>query len=102
MPTYFVYGALMAHPLVKKNGQAACIKDYAVEMRLIGGARLIEPSFAVHFKAYSSVVHNKFRSIRSRITTLADIIFLRRPPPYRSSKKQAYSLVFESQHYVFG
>jgi hypothetical protein len=50
MPTYFVYGALMAHPLVKRNGQAAYIKNYAVEMRLVGGARLIEPSFAVLFK----------------------------------------------------
>lgn len=51
MPAYFVYGALMAHPLVKKNGQTACIKDYAVEMRLINGARIIEPSFAVLFKS---------------------------------------------------
>ena len=55
MPTYFVYGALMAHPLVKKNGQAAYIKDYAVEMRLIGGVRLIEPSFAVLFKNKKSI-----------------------------------------------
>ncbi len=65
MKNYFVYGALMMSPKVLKNGRAAYIKDYAVEMRLRGSSSFLEPSFAVLFSKHSATAWGV-------VTTLSD------------------------------
>ena len=53
-------------------------------------------------KACCSVVHRRFWLLPKSNHYPRRWFCLRRPPPYRSSKKQAYSLVFESQYCVYG
>lgn len=55
----------MMSPKVLKNGCAAYIKDYAVEMRLRGSSSFLEPSFAVLFPKESATAWGV-------VTTLSD------------------------------
>lgn len=45
MPTLFVYGALMTHPYVLANGEAAYVDDHAVRF-VVPGIPFLEPAMA--------------------------------------------------------
>jgi len=74
---------------------------YKKPMNVYNEGEIYIISFQIKF-ACCSVVHRRFWLLPKSNHYPRRWFCLRRPPPYRSSKKQAYSLVFESQYCVYG